>query len=80
MGYVIKTVYQRNPLLCGFKKIEKCFLMACLKAAFTCVRKLTDSHPKAVRQNAWFLLHVSVKSCVKNPIGLIDYHVKIEFL
>jgi len=26
--------------------------------------KLTDSHPKGVRQNAWYLLHRSVKSCV----------------
>ena len=30
------------------------------KAAITCVRKLTDSHPKGVRQNAWYLLHVFV--------------------
>ena len=28
------------------------------KAAITCVRKLTDSHPKGVRQNALYLLHV----------------------
>ena len=26
--------------------------------------KLTNSHPKGVRQNAWYLLHMSVKSCV----------------
>ena len=26
----------------------------------TCVRKLTDSRPKDVHQNAWYLLHVSV--------------------
>jgi len=28
------------------------------KAAITWVRKLTDSHPKGVRQNGWYLLHV----------------------
>jgi len=28
------------------------------KAAITCVRKLSDSHPKGVRQNALYLLHV----------------------
>ena len=46
------------------------------KAAITCVRKLTDSHPKGVRQNGRYLLRVR-KVMRLNSLGLIDYHAKI---
>jgi len=42
------------------------------------LRPLLHMYPKGVRQNAWYLLHVSVMRL--KFLGLIAYHVKIEFL